>query len=335
MSRFLSFSLLLFVLFRTLTANPSPVPLPQPQADISHPRNIIYVQSLWTTPPNVTTNGTHISLLPLIQNPTRVTHVILAALALDKHDPAAITLNGLPPTSPEYDWLWSETATLQSNGVSVLLMLGGAGSVAFNLLEQDFDDYYPPLLSTLQTTGVDGVDLDIEEPTPTSVSLDAVLQLMNTLASDMGDDFVITMAPVASDFIAGHGLEGAAWNYTALDSAATSASKPGGKLVDWFNVQFYDGYGDPGTTADYDMMIANGWAPARMGLGLATYSDLSGYYDLETYAAVIAALRDKYPDFGGVDGWEYGVAGRDETPSVPPWEWVQSVSDAVFGAAGR
>lgn len=304
--------------------------LPQYASTIPVPRNVIYVQSLWTDPPSDTTNGTHISLLPLIQHQTHVTHIIIAALALDKNDPTDITLNGFSPTSPNYDWLWSEVSNLQSAGVNILLMLGGAGSVAFNLLEQDFTSYYPPLLSTLQTTGVNGIDLDIEEPTPTSVSLNATLQLLSSLATDMGDAFTITMAPVASDFITGHGLEGVSWNYSRLDAAATSATRPGGKIVNWYNVQFYDGYGDPGTTSDYDAMITNGWDPARMGLGLATYN-LSGFYGLDTYTGVIRQLRGKYPQFGGVDGWEYGVAGMDEETAVEPWQWVQAIGDAVLG----
>ena len=298
---------------------------------IPYPRNIIYVQSLWTESPNVTSNGTHISLLPLIEHNTRVTHVIIAALALSKTDTSDVTLNGLSPTSPYYSWLWSETAQLQTAGVKVMLMLGGAGSVAFNLLQQDFLGYYPPLLETLQATAVDGIDLDIEESFPSSVSLNAVLQLLRQLAEDMGDAFTITMAPVATDFTEGRGLEGVAWNYTVLDAAATSDTRPSGKIVDWYNVQFYDGYGDPGTTDDYDSIIANGWDASRVGFGLATYN-LSGWYPLDVYTNVVEKLRDRYPAFGGVDGWEYGVAGKDETAPTEPWQWVESIGEAVFGS---
>ena len=324
------FLLLLFsCVFSYVT--PSGLPSKRQSAPAMPPlRNVMYVQSLWISLPSNGSNGTHISLLPLIQHDTQVTHIIIAELSLDKTNASDITLNGYPPKSTIYDWLWSETSQLQAAGVQVMLMLGGAGSVAFNLLEQDFDSYYPPLLASLQDTNVNGIDLDIEESLPSSVSLDSTLQLLNNLSTDLGDDFIITMAPVATNFITGKGLQGVAWNYSTLDAAATSTTKPSGKIVNWYNVQFYDGYGDPSTTTDYDAMIDNGWDPARLGLGLATYN-LSGYYDLETYFNTIQALKKKYPDFGGVDGWEYGVAGSAEDPPIEPWGWVATIGFALFG----
>lgn len=294
------------------------------------PRNIIYVQSLLQPSSSNVTNVTHTSLLSLIENETKVTHVIIAALALSKTNTSDITLNGVSVYSFAYDWLWNETQILQADGVKVSLMLGGAGSVAFSLLQQNFYGYYPPLLSLLQYTGVDGIDLDIELRVPSSVSLQTVLNLLNSIERDMGSSFIITMAPVATDFTTGHGLEGRAWNYSTLDAAATSDTKPSGKVVDWYNVQFYDGYGNAGNITDYNTIIANGWDPSRIVLGLAAYN-LKGWYPLESYEAVVQDLAALYPNFGGVDGWEYGVAGTSDSAYVKPWQWVAGIGEALFG----
>lgn len=300
------------------------------RSGIASPRNIIYIQSLYTEDPSEDSAGTHISLLPLIDNDTQVTHVILATVALDRTNATLVTLNGIPVLDPAWDWLWNETSILQDNGVKVSIMLGGAGSLAYNLLQQNFEGYYPPFLNILQYTGVNGVDLDIELRLPSVLSMNTVLELLNSIAQDMGDDFIITMAPVPTDFTLGQGLGPISWNYSVLDAAAVSSSKANGKLVDWYNVQFYDGYGDPGNTTLYGDILQKGWDGDRIVLGLATY-DLEGWYPLTDYQAIVQDLVKEYPDFGGVDGWEYGLAGLDEPEALEPWEWVAGIGTAVFG----
>ena len=79
----------------------------------------MYVQT-FTTP-----DKKPLSLLPLLQHSTKVTHIILAAIHL-LAEPGNITLNDDPFDAPIYDTIWAEMATLQENGIKVMALLGGA-----------------------------------------------------------------------------------------------------------------------------------------------------------------------------------------------------------------
>lgn len=83
------------------------------------PRNVIYVQTFRTT------SGGKLSLLPLIQQKTQVTHIYLSALHINAN-PGDINLNDDNPNSTVYDTIWQEAAQLQSSGVKVMMMMGGA-----------------------------------------------------------------------------------------------------------------------------------------------------------------------------------------------------------------
>lgn len=96
--------------------------------------------------------------------------------------------------------------------------------------------YYTPLRDTLKYHKVDGLDLDIEE----NVDGSCPLALLRRLNSDFGNSFILTMAPVASELgPQEYGLGG--FSYRDLDAAATAPLKPNGKLVNWYNAQFYNG----------------------------------------------------------------------------------------------
>jgi hypothetical protein len=72
-----------------------------------------------------TTSGEPLSLLPLITQKTSITHIYLAALHINSQ-PTAITLNDNPPSDEIYTQLWQEVTQLQSSGIKVMMMLGGA-----------------------------------------------------------------------------------------------------------------------------------------------------------------------------------------------------------------
>jgi hypothetical protein len=91
------------------------------------PRNVIYIQT-FTNP-----DGSQLSLLPLLNQPTRVTHVILAALHVDS-TPGEIHLNNNDPSSSFYDFLWPEVQQLQQAGIKVMMMLGGAARGSYQNL---------------------------------------------------------------------------------------------------------------------------------------------------------------------------------------------------------
>ena len=71
------------------------------------------------------------------------------------------------PRTSKYNVLWSEVRSLQAAGITVLGMLGGAVHRSFGVLDGDdtsFNHSYSPLREMLAATGLNGIDLDVEEP---------------------------------------------------------------------------------------------------------------------------------------------------------------------------
>lgn len=90
-----------------------------------------------------------------------------------------------------------------------------------------------------------------------------------------------------------------------------------GKEIAWYNTQFYCGWGDAGSTQWYDAIVAAGWSPSKVVMGVVTNpGNGAGHVGIEKLRDVCARLRDKYRDvgggFGGVMGWEYFNSGDDE-----------------------
>jgi hypothetical protein len=192
-----------------------------------------------------------------------------------------------------------------------------------------FDSYYPPLLALIKQYSLDGFDLDIEE----SVDVSLPVKLITALYNDMGPDFLITMAPVASAMSDPNndGLSG--FSYFDLDAQAVTSD--GTKMVSWYNTQFYSGFGSPADTSTYDSIISAGWDPSRIVMGiLDSPNDGNGYVDTSTVVSVIGELKAKYPTFGGVDGWEYFDAGYGDG-DAQPWQWDKEIGAALAGTAAN
>ncbi|KAF2148832.1 glycoside hydrolase family 18 protein [Myriangium duriaei CBS 260.36] len=275
------------------------------------PRLVIYAQT------HHTPEGQTISLLPLLQQHTGVTHVIVAAVHLN--DGANLTLNDDPDTHEKFNQLWDETAMLQASGVPVLAMLGGAAKGSYARLsgnDTEFDRYYTVLSAFLRRHTLSGLDLDVEESTP----LPTITKLIDRLRADFGPSFLITLAPVFTALIPNQPhLSG--FNYFTLDSLR-------GPDIAWYNTQFYNGWGDANTPAHYQAALVAGWDPRRIVLGLVTSPDNgSGFVPLDRLGVVLAALRGWCAmlkggeAFGGVMGWEYFNSSPGGT--ARPWEWAQ------------
>jgi len=101
----------------------------QPQC----PRLILYHQT------HLDHSDNPISILPVLTNNTGVTHVIIAAIHLNE-GPGNITLNDHPPDYPKFNTLWSEVAQLQTAGVKVMGMLGGAAKGSYARLSGSDDE---------------------------------------------------------------------------------------------------------------------------------------------------------------------------------------------------
>lgn len=191
------------------------------------------------------------------------------------------------------------------------------------------EDYYVPLKNTLKYHKIQGLDLDIEE----QVDVSCPVNLLRRLNQDFGNDFILTMAPVASDLQPGeYGLGG--FSYSSMDSQATASGKPNGKLVNWFNAQFYNGWGDSSSPVGYNAIISHGYSPDRVVLGVLDNPNDggSGWYSISTYKKTINTLKADYSNFGGDVGWEYWDAGGNDGYS-DPWQWVKEIGTAIFSSS--
>lgn len=263
--------------------------------------------------------GPPVSLLPLITHNTGITHVIIAAIHLND-GPGNITLNDDHPDHAKFSTLWGEVAWLQASGVKVLGMVGGAAKGSFERLDGEdtarFEAHYVPLRDMLRKHRLDGIDLDIEE----SMSMLACFRLIDRLRADFGPSFLITLAPVATALLVGQPhLSGPGFDYHLLEQMR-------GHEIAWYNTQFYNGWGDASTTFWYETIIATGWKPEKVVVGLLTNpaNGPSGYIAHPHIDSVLQTIRARHRTFGGVMGWEFfnalpGGAAR-------PWEWAAQMS---------
>ena len=155
---------------------------------------------------------------------------------------------------------------------------------------------------------LDGIDLDVE----VSIETSNIVKLIKQLRWDFGNDFIITMAPGAAELSGGFG---GVSNYTALEEAC-------GNDIDWYNAQFYSGFGSMTDTTDYDNIVTRfPLDPSRLVAGTFSNStDGFGYVELDTLKSTIRQLLQKYGDvFGGIGCWEYFSSEPDVNE---PWTWA-------------
>lgn len=285
-------------------------PIPSATIPSWNPRVVCYLQTYHK-------NDEYVSLLPLLTNPSGITHLILAAIHVN-WEPTDLKLNDDPPDHPKFTQLWDEILVLQDSGIKVLGMLGGAAKGTFARLDYSqsrtdipiarFETYYAPLRDLVRRHNLDGLDLDIEE----EMSLPGVVHLIDRLKADFGQSFLITLAPVATALMAGRPhLSG--FDYRLLEGAR-------GSSIAWYNAQFYCGWGGIHNTEAYDEIIRNGWRSDKVVAGMLTNPKhaASGYVPLEWTAPVLSLLVEKYPNFGGVMGWELFEALPQEQEA---WMW--------------
>jgi hypothetical protein len=86
-------------------------------------------------------SGNSLSLLPLLN--TRITHIILGAIHLHE-EPGKIMLNNDPFESPMYDEIWKEVKSLQTHGIKVMGLLGGAVTGTWDRLGGSDESVHKP-----------------------------------------------------------------------------------------------------------------------------------------------------------------------------------------------
>lgn len=281
---------------------------PIPGGDLQYRRVILYHQT-------IIADGQYVSMLPLLENQTGVTHIIIAAIHINER-PEDLTLNDDPPDSPKFNPLWAEVPLMKRGGVKVMGMLGGAAQGSFRRLDGDqaqFERYYAPLLAMVRRHGLEGLDLDVEE----EMSLRGIMRLIDRLKADQGEDFLITLAPVAAAMLGIGNLSG--FDYRELEQARASK-------IAWYNTQFYNGWGLADEPRLYAAMIAQGWSPNRLVYGILTNpgNGSQGYVSREKISPVLAILVQQFPNFGGVMGWEYFNALPGAR--AKPWQWTSEMT---------
>jgi len=103
-------------------------------------------------------NNVYVSLSPIwtTLNPENgkpyVTDVMVAAFHLGYNTDGSpyIHLNDNVPSDPMFTTMWQEVATLQSYGVTVRMMLGGAAQGSYADLFNAWSTFYPILQQTLE-----------------------------------------------------------------------------------------------------------------------------------------------------------------------------------------
>ena len=358
---------------------PLPPPPPPTLPSTWTPRVIAYLQTYHSGPDP----QKYHSLLPLLSQPSSLTHLILSAVHLNplSSPHPILTLNNDAPTHPKFTQLWDEILVLrETTPVRVLCMLGGAAKGTYALLAPgpDFETYYGALRDFLGSNELDGIDLDVEEDTP----LSTMTHLIDRLRLDFGrrdQNFIITLAPVAT------ALMPAALYFRHLSGFSYHAlERSHGDKVDWYNVQFYNGWTPMPVVADLaagvragnttstptttttttntttEVHLAQAMArtytsiattfcsssnnnddndntttinPRRVVLGLLTSPAHggSGHLSWPATAALFGALTERFPDFGGVMGWELW---RAKWPRTSTTTSSSSSSTPSSGAAG-
>lgn len=94
------------------------------------PRLLVYVQTFHVNDGN---SSTPLSLLPLRDEHTGITHVIFAMTHLST-TPGIITMNDNSYDAPMFDSAWSDAKQLQAAGIKVMACLGGAGDISYDNL---------------------------------------------------------------------------------------------------------------------------------------------------------------------------------------------------------
>lgn len=184
-----------------------------------------------------------------------------------------------------------------------------------------FESYYLPLAALVRRHSLQGLDLDIEEPIP----LTTISRLLRRLRADFGPSFLISLAPVATALLGPAFPHLSGFSHFELEAAHAP-------LVDWYNTQLYNNWGDASSTAWYDAIVAAGWRPERVVLGVVTNpGNGAGHVTLEALAEVCRVLRARYPGFGGVMGWEYFNSGMERGEARGPWEWAGVLGRCVRG----
>ena len=331
------------------------------------PKVVIYHQTLHAE------SGVLISLRPLVRENTGVTAVILGIFHVYMHHKETVSvagdqinesirLNEYAIDDPGIEEIWVDVKYLRREGVKVLGMLSmrQLGCVAdddkIRLGSHEdltFERYYGALHDLVVSTGLDGIDLDIDglerhvKREEMIVSLQGVIRLIDRLHDDFGSNFIITITASAKILL------GADLNQpiNSIDYQALELQR--GHLINWYNVQIFSGRHDDDETGAtrnsasifvreldwYIHLMRQGvfqahkilWAISTSPSASNENDDMRGaHVDLYLLHSLLQLLRWSHGplEFGGVAGWEYSQTSPSNNARAKggkdlPWIWVQ------------
>lgn len=276
---------------------------PEPIVDFQTPKVIVYHQTFEV-------NGSHV---PILKAKEYITHLILSAFHICGTEQAPrLELNDFPPDDQKFNRIWDDVADLQGHGVKVMGMLGGAATGTYERLGRDsaeaFQAFYTPLKEFLIKHQLNGIDIDIEE----AMTTDKVIRLIDNLRRDFSSDFIITLAPVARALMSEK-------CFSDIDHLDLERQK--GDSINWYNTQFYNGWGDLHSPRDLEAIFRRGFKPHKIVVGMISHPDIGSGYINATSLIEGLLSTEAGKKIGGVMTWEYfnALPGGVEAP----WEWAK------------
>ena len=220
----------------------------------------------------------------------------------------------------ELDVFFEDTRRICASGqMRVRAMLGGAGG-AYTALFADFEPRYALLRAFFeQHPWIGGIDLDVEEvlAEDPAEALRMIRMLIRRLSADMGDTFVLTMAPVAGSLMSGSTTGMGNFSYAQLYQTAE------GQRINWFNVQAYGCY----DRLTYQAILKAGFPAEKLVFGMLgdQYQEATAFSNAMNELELIAC--DHTANFAGAVLWEYGDT------QVDPVTWGQAVRRAIVAGS--
>jgi alkaline phosphatase D len=240
-----------------------------------------------------------------------VTDIFLSSIhfGYDINGRPYIHLNDYPPSNSRFDNVWHECSLASALGITIHVMVGGAGG-AFQDLFSNYEIFYPMLVDLIKSHDfIKGINLDIEE----EVNIKDVEKLIADLVADFGEDFIISLAPLSYALVSDTAGMG---GFVVKDLM----NGPVGKYIDFLNGQFYGDFNE----STYDQVIKNGYKPEQVVIGmLSDEFDINSIHEL---CKIVTGIKNKYPKFAGVFTWEYFNAPPNKNN---PADWAKYLYNSI------
>lgn len=206
---------------------------------------------------------------------------------------------------------------LHLRGQKVLLSIGGAGNTIVVDDEASVNNFVNSTYALIQNYDLNGIDINFEG----GLNPNYLASAINSLASLVGEDFLLTMAPQTDDFkVNSSGV--VSGDYYSLITQVKD-------LITIVNMQMYNSgtqYGLDGNiytqgTVDFvtalsTILLEKGLSPSQVGIGIHHNSSSDGYMIPANFVSAYESLTKggvtmggtyiipkAYPDFGGFMIW--------------------------------